>query len=324
MANKEVLPAAPRSVTHELIYPTTLKVRGPWLLETDCLLALDEILETFCARDDPEWRNSPPQSGKPLGVPRNLMRSRKELTIFLSKDRACRSSGFKESMSNINFQDDVAKGFEYVATTRTATVTVRLPKKPEKEGNEEKWFLAIDVTPERPETGHEIFMDLRNWADSVKSPLLYQWMLFAPRFLYQFTLGILLLVVLANALNPAPTAADYKATLKQEARDLLRNGINQQNQTKALELVLALESDYIPPGTKAQKRRWPSGWYLIAIYVFGFLSFTPSICVGVWAGKGRLRLWKRWLQFNTYTIPVLLFAHYIQPQFFSILDSLRR
>ena len=315
----DVLPPA-RRTSHELIHSTTLNVRGPWLLETEKLLALDEILEKFCTQDDPEWRNSPPQTH---GVPRNFMRSRKELTIFLSKDRACRSSGFKESISNIDFQGDVAKGFEYVAATRTATVSIRLPKKPKKEGYEEKWFLTIDVAPEPPETGHEIFMELKNWAESMKSPFLYQWVLYAPRFLYQFTFGILLLVVLANALNPAPSASEYKAALKQEARDLLRNGINQQNQAKALELVLALESDYIPPGTKTQKSRIPSGWYLIAIYVFGFLSFTPSICLGIWAGKKRLRWWKRWLRFNTYTIPVLLFAHYIQPQLFTILDSMR-
>lgn len=269
----DALPAA-RTTSHELIHSTTLNVRGPWLLETDKLLALDAILERFCTRADPEWRNSPTQTH---GVPRNLMRSRKELTIFLSKDRACRSSGFKESMSNIDFQDDVAKGFEYVAATRTATVSIRLPKKPKKEGYEEKWFLTIDVAPEPPETGHEIFMELKNWADSVKSSFLYQWMLFAPRFLYQFTFGILLLVVLANALNPTPSAAEYKATLKQEARDLLRNGINQQNQTKALELVLALESDYIPPGTKAKKQRWPSGWYLIAILMGAFCTDTAVI-----------------------------------------------
>lgn len=252
------------------------------------------------------------------------MRSRKELTIFLSKDRSCRSSGFKESMSNIDFQDDVAKGFEYVAATRTATVSIRLPKKPKKEGYEEKWFLTIDVAPEPPETGNEIFVELKNWADSIKSPFLYQWVLFAPRQGYQAIFGLLVLIASLTAYNPAPTAADYKATLKQEARDLLRNGINQQNQAKALELVLALESDYIPPGTKAKKQRWPSGWYLIAIYVFGFLSFTPSICIGIWAGRQRLRWWKWWLKFNTYTIPILLFAHYVQPQIFTILDSLRR
>jgi len=64
--------------------------------------------------------------------------------------------------------------------------------------------------------------------------------------LYRFGLAFVLIILLAMLLNTAPTAAEYKDALKQQGRTLLRDGINQQNQTKALELVLALESDYIP------------------------------------------------------------------------------
>jgi hypothetical protein len=40
-----------------------------------------------------------------------------------------------------------------------------------------------------------------------------------------------------------PTASEYKDDIKQQARTLLRDGITQQDQSKALELILALESD---------------------------------------------------------------------------------
>ena len=59
-------------MTQELIYSTTLRLRGPWLFETKQLLALDEILERFRTRDpgadeemtlevrDELWRRRPP------------------------------------------------------------------------------------------------------------------------------------------------------------------------------------------------------------------------------------------------------------------------
>lgn len=326
-------PGTQRNATQELIYPTSVNVRGPWLLETNHLLALDAILEKFCYRNDPEWRNRPSQAEtpaayhhvQPLGQPHDF-RSRKSLTIYLSKDRELNTPGFKEAMSNIAFQDDVAKGFEYVIETRSVTASVRLPKKSEKKDDVEQWFLTIGVTPKwpSPETGNELFVELRKWTDSVRSTLLYQWILFEPRTLYRIALGILLLIILANAYNPSPSAAEYKATLKQEARDLLRGGINPQNQGKALELVLALESDYLPPRAKPQSRK-PSGWYLIWIYVLAFLSFPPTVCIGIWAGAKRLNWWKPWLRFNTVTIPStllgLLLTHYFDPQLFSMLDS---
>jgi hypothetical protein len=88
--------------------------------------------------------------------------------------------------------------------------------------------------------------------------------------------------------------------------------------------MLALESDYIPPGTKPQQARKPIAWYLVAVYIFGFFSLTPTLCIAIWAGKRRLRWWNWWLNFNTVTIPSLLLARYFVPQIFSTLEAALR
>src|SRR5260370_10662756 len=95
--------ATRKNVTQELIYPTTLRLRGPWLLETNHLLALDEILEKFGSREmEPETREQGQVSGP--GLPHGF-KSQKSLTIFLSKDRELKTSGFRESLSNIASQN---------------------------------------------------------------------------------------------------------------------------------------------------------------------------------------------------------------------------
>ncbi len=171
---------------------------------------------------------------------------------------------------------------------------------------------------------YEIFGELKNWADSVEAPLWRQWLLLGLRPLFRPGLALAVVILLSMLLNTSPGPTEYKDALKQQARTLLHDGINQQNQTKALELMLALESDYIPPGTKPQQARKPIAGYLIAVYVLGFLSFTPTLCIGIWAGKKRLRWWNWWLNFNTVTIPTLLLARYFVPQLFSTLEATLR
>jgi hypothetical protein len=299
-------------MTQELLYPTALRLRGPWLLETKQLLALDEILEQFRSRDP--------------GADDRGSESKKSLTISLSKERELKTSSFKEAMSHIGSQNEVAKGFEYVAKMQNTTASVRLTprKKREKKDEEEEQFFEIKVSPQSGSTTYDIFLELRNWADTVEAPLWRQWLLFEFRPLFRIGLAFPLIILLAMLLNTSPTATEYKDALKQQARTLLRDGINQQNQSKALELVLALESDYIPPGTKPQQARKPIAWYLVAVYVLGFLSFTPTLCIAIWAGKRRLRWWNAWTKLNTVTILGLVLAHLVYPQLFSTLEAALR
>jgi hypothetical protein len=300
-------------MTQELLYPTALRLRGPWLLETKQVLALDEILEQFRSRDP--------------GASDYGSETNKSLTIFLSRDRELKTSSFKEAMSHIASQSEITTGFEYVVKMQHITTSVRLlPRKKDhqKKQDEEQQFLEINVSPQSDATSHEIFGELRNWADNVAAPLWQQWLLFYPRPIYRFGLIFVLVILLAMLFNTAPTPAEYKDALRQQARTLLRDGITQQNQSKALELMLALESDYIPPDTKPPQAQKPIAWYLIATYALGFLSFTPTLCIAIWAGTRRLRWWNAWTKFNTVTIPGLVLAHWVYPQLFSTLEAALR
>jgi hypothetical protein len=299
------------NMAQELVYTTTLRLNGPWLLETKQLLALDEILEQIRPHD----------SGAADRVPEN----RKSLTILLSKERELKSSSFKEAMTHIASQNEVARGFAYTATDGNTTALVRrIPQWDKKNDGEAVPFFEIKVSPASSSISYEIFGELRNWADSVEAPLWRQWLLFNFRFMFRVGLLFPVVAVLLTLFNTSPGPTEFKDALKQQARTLLHDGINQQNQTKALELVLALESDYIPEGTKPPRAQMPIAGYLVAIYVLGFLSFTPTLCMAIWAGKRRLRWWNLWLNFNTVTIPTLVLARWVYPQVFSALEAALR
>jgi hypothetical protein len=299
-------------MAQELVYTTTFRLHGPWLLETKQLLAVDEILDQI----------RPPELTADGHAPEN----KKSLTILLSKERELKSSSFKEAMTHIASQNEVARGFEYTTTVGNTTASVRLipPRKDKKNDGEVEPFFEIRVSPPSSSTSYEIFGELKNWADNVEVPLWRHWLLLEFRPLFRVGLAFSIIILLSILLSTSPGPTEYKDALKQQARTLLHDGINQQNQTKALELMLALESDYIPPGTKPQHARKPIAWYLIAVYVLGFLSFTPTLCIAIWAGKRRFRWWKWWLNFNTVTIPTLLVARYFVPQLFSTLEAALR
>lgn len=295
--------------TQELLYPTALRMRGPWLFETKQLLALDEILERFRSRD--------------RGTDNHGSESKKSLTIFLSGDRELKTSSFQEAVSHIGSQNEVANGFEYVAKSQNIEASVLLTRKKseKKEKGDDEQRFEIKVSPQSGAGSYEIFLELKDWADTVAAPLWRQWLLFEPRPLYRIALAFCVVILLAALFNTEPSTAEYKEALKKEARTLLSNGINPQNEAKALELLLALESDYIPPRTKPQRGREPIARYLIAAYILGFLSFTPTVCIGIWAGKKRLRWWNLWLRLNTVTIPALFLAHWVYPRLFSAIDA---
>lgn len=117
--------------------------------------------------------------------------------------------------------------------------------------------------------------------------------------------------------STTPTPSDYKETYKQQARELLKNGIDERNQAKATEVLLALQSDYIPPGAKAQHSQRSFVIFFVAVLVPAILSATPSMCLGIWRGKQRLRLWDLWFRINFYTIPTLIFGTCFWPQLVS-------
>jgi|ERR1051326_1514760 len=105
-----------------------------------------------------------------------------------------------------------------------------------------------------------------------------------------------------------------KTYYQAQAVELLQKGVNPQNEIKAIEILLALQSDYrnqqIPPSK-------PSGRFWLFLVVGGLLclalSFPPELVVGLGKGEKELARWQSWIKFVSITVPAFLASTYLWP-----------
>ncbi len=276
-------------MAQELIYPTVLKSPGPWLIGTKDLLALDEIFEQMIG-------NAAASEGS------------LSLKVFLPKERELKTSSFKEAMSHVGSQDEIAAGFRYELKTKSNYASVQLVPltKDERDKDEVGPQLAIRVSPQGSPASQEIMGLLKAWFADVQPARWKRWLL----SFRSAARGIAVLVVILGSLilfSTTPAPGDYKETYKQQARELLKNGINPQNQAKAMELILALESDFIPPGATAKHSPRSFVLFFVIVFLLAVISVTPSMCLGIWKGKQRLPMWDLWFKVvNPYAMGSLI------------------
>src|SRR5260370_14166005 len=223
-----------KAMAQELLFPTVLKSSGPWLIGSKDVLALDEIFDQIIAST-------------------SASDSDRSLKIFLSKDRELKTSSFKEAMSHVGSQDELATGFRYEVTTKNGSASVRLvpPTKREKDEGEHSPVLTVKNGPTGSSASQSIIWLIKTWASDVQPPRWRRWLL-APRSLMRLSLGLVAVIGSLILFSTTPAPSDYKETYKRQAHELLKNGIDERNQAKATEVLLALQSDYIPPGAKAK------------------------------------------------------------------------
>lgn len=113
-------------------------------------------------------------------------------------------------------------------------------------------------------------------------------------------LGLLaLFVMLANLQN------SQKNAYIDQAHQILGQGINPTNLDRAIELLLAIESDYAPESSivvgKLGIRFWV--YLLLWILLITSISITPRVVLGIWDGKRALERWRAWLRFCSVSVP---------------------
>lgn len=103
---------------------------------------------------------------------------------------------------------------------------------------------------------------------------------------------------------------DYQ---KAEARRLVAGGINAGNQSQALELLLKIASDY-EVGTTVSPlgaRYW--GYFGLGALVLVAGLIWPTLSIGFWKGRQRVRWWRFWVKLLTFTIPSVVLTSIILP-----------
>lgn len=171
-------------------YPTEIDIPGPWLLEDQALLQLEQILddewnqletrrnaqiENEANEKIQEWQQSgllkasKERKEKLKEFIKNpsytLARSKKSVTLYLKNKGIYPTDKFSLALRDNALIDEVITGFS--VDMESANVRCRVGTK--------SWSddLHIDVSPESSSEAREIYVSLRNWAEK-NSPSYWQ------------------------------------------------------------------------------------------------------------------------------------------------------
>jgi hypothetical protein len=286
----------------KIAFPTELQIDGPWLIDGERLTELDSVLdkcvekmraetkrmleehiearilersqENHLPKDEidklrTEYKESPPQY--PYDSDKRL------LTVYLSGGRTVEATRFSELVAVANFQNEVPRGFSAIAKVGVTEAKVQLTS------TYYTTRLDIRTSPSENEVALENFGLLQNWQVDF-GPKRWQqiwlkasWLFPALAFLW-LAFGMMLLADLSSG---AP-----QKQIKEEARQLLQQGINSSNQIRAEQLLLEIESDYVPEqidSVPITSRMWTT--LALGLGCLIALCFCPKLSIGIWAGR---------------------------------------
>jgi hypothetical protein len=316
----------------KLSFPTTREVHGPLLIDASQLAALDEIIDrhTLVLRDQRDkdveiatekeiqrrlargqiteeqvetQRQRIKQSR--LYISSRLERDNRSVALYLRGGREIQAERFTEAINQPMGGEETAIGFALFLAIGSVRATVRV--------SDRSWRkeLGVEVEPNDIEVAQGLFGALNNWATDVEPPKWQQQWL---RLKGILAFVLFLWVLMGCFFMPivAWSRAGERAS-KIEARKLLADGINEKNQQRAIALLLAIESGY-DPGVKTPLlgiRYW--SYVIVGMVCLIFAIICPHVCIGVWRGKQKIKMWRSWITAVTVTIPLLLVGGAVLP-----------
>jgi hypothetical protein len=320
----------------DFIYTTSKTIRRPWFIDTDKLEALDKLLDEewlrLSARTEAQLSTNIEEKLK-SDFSLELARMRKEhfneeevaqkrrtelrdqlkefslyteersITIYLKKNKKLPVKSFSDALREPILLEEIPIGFEARLKSGEITSSIKLIR-----GN---GSLEITVSPEHISESKELFAAMQRWAIAARPPRWQQiWLLLNPG---QWLIWLFLLWLPLAFLTDTKTAAanQYKA----QAHQILKNGVTQDNQVKVVEIILALQSDYIPQHI-SQSAAYP-GWYKL-LFFGGFivcvvLSITPKSMLGIGKGQEAINHWRSWMRIVFIIVPSFVFLNIVWP-----------
>jgi hypothetical protein len=166
-------------------------------------------------------------------------------------------------------------------------------------------YGALDLSVSGEGTlAEEIFAKLQDWASDIKPKrwlqIWHAYAFFAGMFLYVWC--IVAIVAFGQISGPK----EGPSIIRQQAREMARQGVTQTNQTRALELLLSIESGY-EPTPSPMIRDFPDMRFYIyfaaGLFVLIFACIPPSGALGLWRGKSSIQVQQRWIRFVSVSVP---------------------
>jgi len=232
----------------------------------------------------------------------------RSLTIRLKKNKKVIVKSFGEALREQSLSEEMPDGFTFDLRSGDITCTIDM---------RQNGSLDISVSPEHLPESRELFATLQRWAGPTRPPTWQRfWMSLNP---IQWALWLCLLMVSGLMIDDSKSHA--KEAFRNQAHQLLKDGISQDEQIKAIETILALQADYVPVG---QQSRTP-GWFMLLIFggfaICVVLTFTPKSLIGIGRGQEAIGRWRKWMRFVFMIVPGFIFLNIIWPWLSNIISN---
>jgi hypothetical protein len=233
-------------------------------------------------------------------------RESRSVALYLTRGREIQTVRISEAISQPIGEDEIATGFSLRVRVGEISAIAKV---------EDSWLkqMTVEVSPKDNEVAQGLFGALSNWASDIEAPKWQQRWLTSTDVI----IGILIFLIVAGVgLIPLSNWAEAgKNAQKEEARKLLSGGgVNPGNEMHAIQLLLAIASDYDPSGAHASSLGLKYWSYLsLGCLVLFSASIYPRVCIGLWRGKRRLRIWRSWIRILGVGIPTLVGSSIVLP-----------
>ncbi|MGE0771817.1 MAG: hypothetical protein AB7K37_08910 [Cyclobacteriaceae bacterium] len=151
----------------------------------------------------------------------------------------------------------------------------------------------------------EIKYLIENWIDKNEPSKIKQWWSSYGSLFFMLSLIACLFSVQLIVTRKKP---DIKNSYRQEINRLLTIGINQDNQSKAIELMLKyiVEFESEKQVEIRQVNKIPMRVFIMSLCIGIFSFFSPKTTIGLGSHKGLLKFYRAYTTFVLVTVPALL------------------
>lgn len=235
-----------------------------------------------------------------------LQRETRSATIYLKGGKEVQAARFSEVISQPLGDEETPVGLASMLAIGRVTARVRL--------NDRQWqsALLIEVEPNDLEVAQTLFGTLNNWASGVQAGKWAQkWLSLRPIV----GAGLVFWLFVAFIFVPLMSwQLGGQRGSRIEARKLLSKGLSHDDELRAIELILAIESRYDVTAGQAPvitPRYW--AYATLCALILAIVLICPSVCIGVWKGKQDIRRWRIWIKSVTVTVPLLVVSGALVP-----------
>jgi hypothetical protein len=320
------------------IYPTTAELPEPWLLNKEDLIDLSKCLqlgweemeaarqsELERSRDEAlgDLRNRYPDAEAmrladqlPAWGSRELEVSQRFSVLRLDDGLRVEALTLEEALEKRDVLETRTIGFEVTMSSGERKVAVS-----------SHWLgsIRLESKPDSDEIAQRIFDRLLHWREKVQSP---RWVVAWKRWnLLGGLLVALPLYVLAMSLV-LPSLDRNASAWREQARQLLNDGLSDAEENRALEILLASQAQYPAPQDTATPQATPPLLRLMRITSIAFIivlfavANPPRNTIGLGPGVRRLLFYQWWMRLVSVGIPVTLFGSLILDPFLNWLRDL--